>query len=86
MDTVLNLGLNDTTVQALGADFNVPLLGQLPLDLRIRQGLDAGQPIVAADPESPISQQYRDIALRVAGEIAAKARDTSHKFPKIVVE
>lgn len=72
--------------QALGADFNVPLLGQLPLDLRIRQGLDAGQPIVAADPESPISQQYRDIALRVAGEIAAKARDTSHKFPKIVVE
>ena len=72
--------------QALGADFNVPLLGQLPLDLRIRQGLDAGQPIVAADPESPISQQYRDIALRVAGEVAAKARDTSHKFPKIVVE
>lgn len=72
--------------ETLGADFKVPLLGQLPLDLRIRQGLDAGQPIVVADPENPISQQYRDIALRVAGEIAAKARDTSHKFPKIVVE
>ena len=72
--------------EALGADFDVPLLGKLPLDLRIRQGLDAGQPIVAADPESPISQQYRDIALRVAGAIAARARDTSHKFPKIVVE
>ena len=72
--------------ESLGADFQVPLLGQLPLDLRIRQGLDAGQPIVAADPESPISQQYRDIALRVAGAIAARARDMSHKFPKIVVE
>ena len=72
--------------ESLGADFQVPLLGKLPLDLRIRQGLDAGQTIVVADPESPISQQYRDIALRVAGAIAAKARDTSHKFPKIVVE
>lgn len=72
--------------ESLGADFQVPLLGKLPLDLRIRQGLDAGQPIVVADPESPISQQYRDIALRVAGAIAARARDMSHKFPKIVVE
>ena len=72
--------------ESLGSDFQVPLLGKLPLDLRIRQGLDAGQPIVAADPESPISQQYRDIALRVAGAIAARARDMSHKFPKIVVE
>ena len=72
--------------EALGADFQVPLLGKLPLDLRIRQGLDAGQPIVAADPQSPISQQYREIALKVAGAIAGRARDTSHKFPKIVVE
>lgn len=72
--------------ETLGADFHVPLLGKLPLDLRIRQGLDAGQPIVVADPESPISQQYRDIALKVAAAIAAKGRDMSHKFPKIVVE
>lgn len=72
--------------EALGADFHVPLLGKLPLDMRIRQGLDAGQPIVSADPESPISQQYREIALKAAGAVAARARDTSHKFPKIVVE
>lgn len=71
---------------ALGADYQVPLLGKLPLDLRIRAGLDAGQPIVAADPESAISQEYLAIALKVAGAIAARARDTSHKFPKIVVE
>ena len=71
---------------ALGADYQVPLLGKLPLDLRIRAGLDAGQPIVAADPDSAISQEYLAIALKVAGAIAARARDTSHKFPKIVVE
>jgi len=71
---------------ALGTDYQVPLLGKLPLDLRIRAGLDAGQPIVAADPESAISQEYLAIALKVAGAIAARARDTSHKFPKIVVE
>ena len=71
---------------ALGTDYQVPLLGKLPLDLRIRVGLDAGQPIVAADPDSPISQLYLDIALKVAGAVAARARDTSHKFPKIVIE
>ena len=72
--------------EALGADFHVPLLGKLPLDMRIRLGLDASQPIVTADPASPISQHYRDIALKVAAAIAARARDMSHKFPKIVVE
>lgn len=71
---------------ALGADYQVPLLGKLPLDLRIRAGLDAGQPIVAADPDSAISQEYLTIALKVAGAVAARARDTSHKFPKIVIE
>lgn len=71
---------------ALGTDYQVPLLGKLPLDLRIRVGLDAGQPIVAADPDSPISQLYLDIALKVAGAVAVRARDTSHKFPKIVIE
>ena len=71
---------------ALGADYQVPLLGKLPLDLRIRAGLDAGQPIVAADPDSAISQEYLTIALKVAGAVSAKARDTSHKFPKIVIE
>lgn len=70
----------------LGTDFDVPLLGKLPLDLRIRVGLDAGQPIVATDPACTISQQYLDIALKVAGAVAARARDTSHKFPKIVIE
>ena len=71
---------------ALGADYQVPLLGKLPLDLRIRAGLDAGQPIVVADPDSAISQEYLTIALKVAGAVAARARDTSHKFPKIVIE
>src|SRR5574343_618867 len=72
--------------EALGADYHVPLLGKLPLDLRIRAGLDAGKPIVAADPDSAISQEYLTIALKVAGAVAARARDTSHKFPKIVIE
>ena len=72
--------------ETLGSDYQVPLLGKLPLDLRIRVGLDAGQPIVAADPDCTISQQYLDIALKVAGAVAVRARDTSHKFPKIVIE
>ena len=72
--------------ETLGSDYQVPLLGKLPLDLRIRAGLDAGQPIVAADPGCVISQEYLAIALKVAGAVATRARDTSHKFPKIVIE
>jgi ATP-binding protein involved in chromosome partitioning len=49
----------------MAAEYNVPLLGEIPLDLRIRRGGDTGTPITAADPESPISRCYVEIASRV---------------------
>jgi ATP-binding protein involved in chromosome partitioning len=48
----------------------VPLLGQIPLDQRIREGGDAGAPVVLAEPESPAA-----VALRgVADALAARSR------------
>jgi ATP-binding protein involved in chromosome partitioning len=44
----------------------VPLLGQVPLDPRLREFGDAGDPIVAADPEAPAAVVLRDIASRLA--------------------
>jgi ATP-binding protein involved in chromosome partitioning len=44
----------------------VPLLGQVPLDPRLRELGDAGDPIVAADPDAPAAVVLRDIATRLS--------------------
>jgi ATP-binding protein involved in chromosome partitioning len=56
------------------------------LDIRIREEADNGKPTVIAEPDSRISQIYRDIARRVAAKLALKAKDYSTKFPKIVIQ
>ena len=66
--------------------YEVALLGQLPLDISIREGADNGRPTVAAEPESAIAMNYREIARRAAGRLAVQARDYTAKFPKIVIE
>ena len=43
----------------------VPFLGEIPLELALRESSDEGTPIVAARPDSPITAAYRDIARRV---------------------
>ena len=66
--------------------YEVALLGQLPLDISIREGADNGRPTVAAEPDSAIAMNYREIARRAAGRLAVQARDYTAKFPKIVIE
>ena len=68
------------------ADYNVPFLGGLPLDIRIREQTDAGRPTVIADPDGKIAQIYREIARRTAVFVAEKAEDFSAKFPNIVIQ
>ena len=48
----------------------VPLLGQVPLDVRLREGGDAGMPLVLSDPDSPASLALR----KIADEIGARGR------------
>ena len=47
--------------------YDVPLLGQIPLDLALREGGDAGKPIVDSDPTSPAARVLTDIATMLAG-------------------
>jgi ATP-binding protein involved in chromosome partitioning len=72
--------------EAMATQYGVDLLGSLPLDIRIREGVDNGKPTVALDPESPIAETYRQIARKTAAKIARRARDYSAKFPNIVVQ
>ncbi|HBA34729.1 MAG TPA: iron-sulfur cluster carrier protein ApbC, partial [Gammaproteobacteria bacterium] len=46
----------------MAADYDVELLGSLPLDIRIREQADSGNPSVAAMQDSQISSIYRSIA------------------------
>ena len=52
------------------ARIGVPFLGEIPLELALRETSDAGKPIVAAEPEGPIAEAYRSIARRVKDAIA----------------
>ncbi len=40
----------------------VPLLGQIPIDIATREAGDRGKPIVTAEPQSPVAQEFRRIA------------------------
>ena len=65
---------------------NVELLGALPLDIKIRQDADGGQPTVVADPDGPVAAIYRQIARKMSARLALRAKDYRGKFPKIVVQ
>ncbi len=70
----------------MSQDYDMELLGSLPLDINIRQQADSGTPTVVADPEGRSAQIYKQIARRVAVKIAEKQQDHSSVFPKIVVQ
>lgn len=69
----------------MAEQYGVELLGEVPLDINIRLSMDSGRPIVIADPESKISQAYRDIARKVALSVAKKNKDYSARMPSIKV-
>jgi len=50
--------------QLTGGD--VPLLGQVPLDVRLREAGDGGTPVVLAEPDSPAAQALRSVATSLA--------------------
>jgi ATP-binding protein involved in chromosome partitioning len=72
--------------ERMSKDYDVEVLGALPLDIRIRVETDSGRPTVVAEPDSRIAEIYRAIARRIAVKIAEKAKDMSAKFPSIVIQ
>lgn len=72
--------------QKMADDFSLDVLGEIPLEMAIRELADSGTPTVVAMPQSATAKRYRDIALKIAGKLSIKKRDFSAKFPNIVVE
>jgi ATP-binding protein involved in chromosome partitioning len=58
----------ETLTRVVGA--RVPLLGQVPIDMRLREAGDNGTPLVLSDPESPAARQL----IAVADKLASRSR------------
>jgi ATP-binding protein involved in chromosome partitioning len=71
---------------AMAKDFDIPLLGRLPLTMEIRSSLDKGEPTMMQDVDSPITRSYRSLALRTAGELAVKPRSMTLQMPEILIQ
>lgn len=60
--------------QRMAAQYGVPLLGSLPLDIAIREQGDAGRPVVVAAPDSAVAQAYRQAARALVQQLATRPR------------
>ena len=60
--------------ERMAAQYGVPLLGALPLDMAIREQGDGGVPVVAAAPDSTVAAAYRALAQRVVEALRARPR------------
>jgi len=79
-EAIFGSGGGDKLARAAGSE----LLGQLPLDIRIRLQADSGNPTVAAEPDGALAQRYRDIA-RLAAARLAHGEAGVGAFPSITV-
>ncbi len=72
--------------ERMAQQYDVPLLGSLPLDIHIREQADSGTPTVAADPSGSVAALYREIARKTAAQLSIHARSKAMGFPKIVIQ
>jgi len=63
----------------------VPFLGEIPIDLSIREGGDAGLPVTVGHPDSPVAQVFRRLAREMAAKVSvhnlAQRREERHQPP-----
>ncbi len=52
--------------------FDVPFLGEIPLDIKIRIGGDQGKPIVVSEPDSPVSEAFKKLAESIIAQVSKK--------------
>ena len=67
----------------MSEEFDVPLLGQLPLALKIREDLDQGMPTVVSDPESELTESFRDMARKTVARLSMRPRNLALNMPQI---
>ncbi len=54
----------------MSRDLDIPFLGDVPIDTRVRSGGDEGRPIVSAAPDAPAAKAFISLAGKVAAQIS----------------
>lgn len=72
--------------QRLSEKYEVPVVGQLPLQMAIRQQGDSGIPPLIADPTSQASCIFLDMAKKVGVLLFQRGRAFTAKMPQVVVQ
>jgi len=70
----------------MAEQYGVELLGELPLDIRIREQADGGRPTVVTEPQSKLGRAYIDFARRTAARLVVAGLQPAAAFPNISVE
>ena len=70
----------------MSREYDLPLLGQLPLSISIREHLDQGVPTLVAEPGSEISVRYRACARKMAAVLARQPRCLEVALPQIKLQ
>ncbi|MFO7859306.1 MAG: iron-sulfur cluster carrier protein ApbC [Ectothiorhodospiraceae bacterium] len=71
---------------SIAEQYDVDLLGSLPLSMHIREQADGGKPTVVAEPDSTSAESYRTIARRVGAKLSQQATEQQgSRFPTIRV-
>jgi ATP-binding protein involved in chromosome partitioning len=70
------------TAEKFGVDF----LGEIPLDLTIREETDAGRPPVVSHPDGPQAQPYLALADAVIAKLGSASQTQQKPFPRIVFD
>jgi ATP-binding protein involved in chromosome partitioning len=68
--------------EELGMEF----LGEIPLDMAIRETSDSGQPITVSRPDSEHAEAYRKIAARVWEKVSKELDEPTRQAPRIVIQ
>lgn len=67
------------------ARYEVPFLGSIPLNIKIRQGGDRGEPVVVSDPDSPVAKAFREVARNVALQVAIHNSSAPFSVPELKI-
>ncbi|HEX8435280.1 Mrp/NBP35 family ATP-binding protein [Archangium sp.] len=63
--------------------FSIPFLGEIPLDLKIRESGDAGVPVVLSAPDSPEAKAFMGMARNIAGRVSTENMRVAVKLPVV---
>ncbi len=72
--------------EQLAKQGNVPFFGTIPIDPRVRIGGDNGNPVIIAEPASPVALALRHVAEQIAARVSVSAFAGENAIPIKVIE